>query len=298
MTVRVFVLGHRGMLGHVVARLAAERGYATLTSDARYGGGARDPLVEAVRASRAQIVLNCLGCTPMRSAADWALTVANALFPLHLAARLTPDQYLVHASTDCVFDGTRGGYRVDDARDARDAYGFSKLLGEAALQRPNVTIIRTSIVGPNPAAARGLMAWFLTQPPAVEVPGYINHRWNGVTTLDWAHFALALGEERLAGAPSEPAIAQPAIAQPAIVQPAIVQPATVQPATVQPATEVITKYELLCALRDTFAPGRRVRPVAAATAIDRSLIPTHARAPIAAQLDQLRAWYPMERSQA
>jgi dTDP-4-dehydrorhamnose reductase len=275
MTVRVFVLGHRGMLGHVVARLAAERGYAALTSDARYGGGARDPLVEAVRASRAQVVFNCLGCTPMRSAADWALTVANALFPLHLAARLLPDQHLIHASTDCVFDGTRGGYRVDDAWDAKDAYGFSKLLGEAALQRPNVSIIRTSIVGPNPAAARGLMAWFLTQPPAVEVPGYINHRWNGVTTLDWAEFALARAEERIAGAPAASA-----------------------PEIVQPATDVITKYELLCALRDTFAPGRRVRPVAAAAAIDRSLIPTHARAPIAAQLAHLRAWYPMETPQA
>jgi dTDP-4-dehydrorhamnose reductase len=164
---------------------------------------------------------------------------------------------------------------VDDAWDAKDAYGFSKLLGEAALQRPNVSIIRTSIVGPNPAAARGLMAWFLTQPPAVEVPGYINHRWNGVTTLDWAEFALARAEERIAGAPAASA-----------------------PEIVQPATDVITKYELLCALRDTFAPGRRVRPVAAAAAIDRSLIPTHARAPIAAQLAHLRAWYPMETPQA
>jgi dTDP-4-dehydrorhamnose reductase len=269
---RVFILGHRGMLGHVVARRAAERGYVVVTTDARFGGGARDPLLEAARGSEADVVLNCLGCTPSRSSDLWTLTVANALFPLHLAAQLRPAQYLIHASTDCVFAGARGQYTIDSPRDAVDPYGFSKLLGEEIQRRPNTTVVRTSIVGPNPAAPRGLMAWFLAQPESVDVPGYVNHRWNGMTTLDWADFALDLADARIA------------------------QPSRSAAAVMQPATEVVTKYELLCTIRDVAAPTRRVRPVSAAAAIDRSLVPTDARGPIREQLERLVEWYPLERA--
>ena len=38
---RVFVLGHRGMLGHVVSRYAAEAGWEVLTSSVRYGASPR-----------------------------------------------------------------------------------------------------------------------------------------------------------------------------------------------------------------------------------------------------------------
>jgi dTDP-4-dehydrorhamnose reductase len=266
-TRRAFVLGHRGMLGHVAARRAVERGYALITSEERFTGRSRDALVEAVRASHADVVLNCLGCTPARSLDPWEHTLANALLPLQLGIRIRPDQLLVHASTDCVFVGTRGGYAVGDERDATDPYGFSKALGEEVARRPNVVVMRTSIVGPNPAAPRGLMAWFLAQPETVDVPGYANHRWNGITTLDWADLALDLAETALTG--------------------------TRQPAIVQPATGVITKYQLLCALRDAAAPKRRVHPVAAPGAVDRSLIPTMLRPPIDEQLERLRAWYPL-----
>src|SRR5580704_19372743 len=64
---RVFVLGHRGMLGHVVARYAAEAGCTVLTSDARYTASPRDALVEEVRESDASAVINCLGLTKQRS---------------------------------------------------------------------------------------------------------------------------------------------------------------------------------------------------------------------------------------
>ena len=271
MSRRVFILGHRGMLGHVVARRAAERGYVVITTDARFGGGAHDPVIEAARGLDADVVLNCLGCTPSRSTDLWTLMVANALFPLHLAAQLRPTQYLIHASTDCVFAGARGQYTTDSPRDAVDSYGFSKVLGEEIRRRPNTTVVRTSIIGPNPAAPRGLMAWFLAQPESVDVPGYVNHRWNGMTTLDWADFALDLADAWVAN-PSRPVSA-----------------------VVQPATAVVTKYELLCTLRDVAAPTRRVRPVSATAAIDRSLVPTDPRVPIREQLERLVEWYPLER---
>ena len=48
---KVFVLGHKGMLGHVVTAFLREAGHEVLTSDARYTGLPRDPLIGAARDS-------------------------------------------------------------------------------------------------------------------------------------------------------------------------------------------------------------------------------------------------------
>lgn len=262
-----FVLGHWGMLGHVVARLASEAGYDVVTSDERYRGAPRDALVEQVRESGAELVVNCLGLTKQRSDDRALLYLANATFPTHVATRLRPTQFLVHASTDCVFAGTRGGYRIDEEYSAVDAYGFSKALGEVVARWPNVTVIRVSVVGPDRANGHGLLEWFLQHAAGRDIPGYTNHRWNGITTLEWATLALAAADAHRRGAPV--------------------------PRIAQPGTTVVTKYELLCTFRDLFAPDRRVTMTETAQAVDRSLEPSDVRAPIRDQLERLAAWYPL-----
>lgn len=259
---RVFVLGHRGMLGHVVARAAAERGHEVVTSSERYAGSPRDPLIEAVRATRCPAVFNCLGSTKRREQDLPDLYLANAQLPAHLAARLHPDQHLVHASTDCVFDGQQGNYRVDDEPTAGDAYGFTKRLGEMIADRPNVSVIRVSIVGPDYRPhSRGLLAWFLDHSSTEPVPGYTNWRWNGITTLEWSDVAFEAIDRGSGGD------------------------------VVQPATVPISKYELLLKFRDAYRTKHEIAPVAAPSAIDRTLVPTEKRAPIDLQLKRLRDWY-------
>jgi dTDP-4-dehydrorhamnose reductase len=259
---RVFVLGHNGMLGHVVARAVAERGHEVVTSVERYGGSPRDPLIEAVRASRCAAVFNCLGSTKRREHDLPDLYLANAQLPAHLAARLHPEQHLVHASTDCVFDGQRGNYRVDDEPTAGDAYGFSKRLGEMISGQPNVTVIRVSIVGPDYRPhTRGLLAWFLDHPSNAPVPGYTNWRWNGITTLEWADVALDTIANEHRGL------------------------------VMQPTTQPISKYELLIKFRDAYRTSHEIAPVVAPQAIDRTLVPTEERSPIEQQLARLRDWY-------
>jgi dTDP-4-dehydrorhamnose reductase len=253
------------MLGHVVARFFTERGCAVVTSLARYTGEPRDALVEAARDSGADAVINCLGSTKRRGADRAELYGANALFPVHLAARLEPNQHLVHASTDCVFAGTRGDYRIDDELDAEDAYGFSKRLGEMIVWRPQVTVLRVSIVGPDPRPdGRGLLAWFLRQPTGTDVPGYTNHRWNGITTLEWAKLAHDVVVRRGRGESLPP--------------------------IVQPGTPPVTKYELLTLFRDVYRTAHRIAPVRTAETVDRTLVPTDMRLPIATQLAALHAW--------
>jgi dTDP-4-dehydrorhamnose reductase len=260
------------MLGHVVARTLAEHGMEVTTSDERYTGGPSDPLVEAARESGADVVVNCLGRIWQKSTDPRELATSNGLFPLHLVQRLRPGQHLVHASTDCVFAGARGGYRVDDERDAADDYGRSKILGEGVSRWPNATVIRVSIIGPDRgaegASGSGLLAWFLSRATDQPVPGYVNHRWNGVTTLEWARIALEVIARRAAG--------------------------ETLPSIVQPAASTVSKYELLCAIRDELGTGHRVVPAQAAEAVDRTLVPTMKRAPIRTQLRELAAWLAAE----
>jgi dTDP-4-dehydrorhamnose reductase len=264
---RAFVAGHRGMLGHVVARLLAERGVEVGTSEERYSGGPSDPLVEAARDSGAEVVVNCLGRIKQKSQDPRDLATANALFPLHLVQRLRRGQFLLHASSDCVFAGARGRYRVDDERDATDDYGRSKIIGEGVARWPDVSVIRVSIIGPErdrSTGGSGLLAWLLSRSTALPVPGYTNHLWNGITTLEWARVALELLERRAKG--------------------------EAPPSIVQPSGTTVSKYELLCAIRDAFGTGHRIVPTEAPERIDRTLSPTSQRRSIEEQLRELAVW--------
>ena len=95
---------------------------------------------------------------------------------------------LIHISSDCVFEGTRGKYVETDIPDALSYYGRSKALGEVTDTR-NLSI-RTSIVGPElKENGTGLFHWFMSQEDTVE--GYERVIWSGVTTLQLAKAVAA-----------------------------------------------------------------------------------------------------------
>lgn len=259
----VFVAGHRGMLGHMVSQHLEANGYAVRTSEARYGGGAADALVAAARATDARYVVNCIGRIWQKSMDRADLFLANALLPIHLAQRLRPEQHLFHASTDCVFAGTRGNYAVGDAPDAEDEYGVSKQLGEGVARWPNVSVLRVSIVGPDLGGGHGLLGWFLKQPEDRPVNGFVNHFWNGITTLEWARILVERIERIDRGEGHTPLS--------------------------QPGTTRVDKYTLLCAFRDAFGTRHEIRPVEAETRVDRTLVPTEVRGTIAEQLAMISA---------
>ncbi len=245
---RVFVLGHRGMLGHVVARYFAGLGHEVSTTEERYDGTSRAALIAAVTASRCDRIVNCIG---LASGAD--LMTINALLPHHLASVLRPGQVLVHASSDGVFSGDTGMYASTAPLDASDPYGISKRVGEPG--HPGAVVIRCSIVGPELGRAHSLLGWFLSGNEPVD--GYTNHRWNGITSLEWARLALALA----AG------VHQPACAAP------------------------VSKADLLEAFAAVFSHPRPVRRVSHERSIDRTLRPTVTCTPIVEQLGDLRSWY-------
>ena len=259
---KVFVTGHRGMLGHVAARYLSERGFDVVTSSARYDARPDDALLNDVRESGAAWVVNALGKIKQKCSAPEQLFQGNTIFPLHLRAALRPGQRLIHASTDCVFSGSVGNYPVEAAPDPSDEYGLSKWLGERVAEPGRAYVIRTSVIGPEPSTAAGLMSWFLTQQGTVN--GFVNHHWNGLTTLEWSKLCAEL----IAGEIAPPT-----------------------PLFHTGVTSVTSKYELLKGIADVWGHGVAVNPVQAHTTVDRSLALTLARPPLSQQLAELRHWY-------
>ncbi len=185
---KFLVLGHKGMLGQVVSKYFSQRNHEIVTTDIRFTEENLDVWTAFLRQHPEAIILNCIGRIKQKTEDTNDLLWANATLPLQIVNAKGNDQIYIHPSTDCIFDGnTTQPYAADALADALDAYGWSKRLGEVAVQyAPNSLVIRVSIIGPDHSATpKGLLGWFLSQPPQSTLRGFDNHLWNGITTLEW-----------------------------------------------------------------------------------------------------------------
>lgn len=250
------MLGHGGLLGHVVVRVMQEAGFEVYAASARYRGAALDPLVEAVLRVEPHAVINCAraGDEAPRSR---ELMQVNALLPLHMAAVLPSDCLFVHASSDAVAPGrpAKGwAEREDEA-----PYTLSKRLAECCLQLARAVILRCSVIGPEMGVPQSLMGKAIQSD---EVTGYIDHVWNGITSLTWARLAAKAVRGRL------------------------------PPGVHQPACEVpVTKAELLKSIATVYGRPANVHFMTSGCPVDRRLVPTLLTPPIEDQLRELRRWY-------
>lgn len=182
------MLGSGGMLGQMVSRHFGAR-HAVVEFNERYSNARRKSFIDAVLALAPDVVINCIGLIKQKSDDAAELYAVNAVLPFDLARALAPETLLVHPSTDCVFDGLASApYANDDPPDAGDDYGWSKALGECAVtsRRSGGCVVRVSIIGPDRRpSGKGLLAWFLSQADGSSVPGFADHFWNGITTLEW-----------------------------------------------------------------------------------------------------------------
>lgn len=199
---RVLVLGAGGMLGHKVLQtltsghtaIGTLRGSASddpyhripMFRDGDVVGGVHaddwSTVTGAIDATKPEVVVNCIGVIKHRDTGDDPIAniTVNALFPHRLAEHCgNLGLRMIHFSTDCVFNGRRGGYTEDDVSDAEDLYGRTKYLGEVA-DRAGVLTLRTSLVGRELTVFGSLLEWFLAQKGAVR--GFRKAAFSGVTT--------------------------------------------------------------------------------------------------------------------
>jgi dTDP-4-dehydrorhamnose reductase len=147
---RVLITGAAGMLGTDVQAAARDHDVVAL-SRTELDITDREQVTAAVADARADAIINCAAYTNVDGAeADPdAAGAVNATGPGLLAeAAAATGAWLVHVSTDYVFDGTKTTpYLESDPTGPRSVYGSTKLLGEraVAIAAPGRhTVVRTS----------------------------------------------------------------------------------------------------------------------------------------------------------
>ncbi len=187
---KIVILGSNGMLGQMVKKYFIGFGCEIFVFDYRINEETIFDIIARINDIEDAIVVNCIGKIKQKSNDTCELLWSNSILPLELSRSLKPTHFLIQPSTDCVFDGNSlGHYKVTDVNNAKDVYGWSKSLGEAALQqRPNTLIIRVSIIGPDEKSDKGLFSWFCSLSENSKINGFINHFWNGITTLEWCKY--------------------------------------------------------------------------------------------------------------
>jgi len=192
------------MLGHVLFEQFMKDGtidvYGTARSMEPLQGWVRDetrrrviPDVDAdkpgsiestVASVKPDMVVNCIGIIKQLPIANDPIPSIsiNSLLP-HRIAQICKSvgSRMIHISTDCVFDGKRGGYTDEEPSSADDYYGRTKSLGEVGYEDHCFTI-RTSIIGHELKTRLGLVDWFLGQ--SGKIRGFTNAIYTGFPTLE------------------------------------------------------------------------------------------------------------------
>jgi len=158
--VRLLVTGAAGMLGQDVVRAAEGRGH-DVSGLARGDLDITDAeaVTRAVTAVRPEAVVNCAAWTDVDGAESReaaALAVNGEGAGAVARAATEAGAFVVHVSTDYVFDGTAGAPYAEDAEtNPLSAYGRTKLAGERAVAGAGDghAIVRSSwlfgLAGPN-----------------------------------------------------------------------------------------------------------------------------------------------------
>ena len=177
----IYVLGSTGMMGRYLCSYFTQQGME-FTPVSRPTLDASDDMSISRFANRlcqGDVVINVIGVTnkKLEGVSHEYVHDVNTWFPIILAGYCADVKAkMYHISTDCVYNGSKGGYTERDKTNAKDLYGMSKRLGEP----PNCAVIRTSILGEG--ESREFLGWILNHKDS-KINGYINHLWSGVTCL-------------------------------------------------------------------------------------------------------------------
>ncbi len=110
--------------------------------------------------------------------------------------------YLVHISTDAIFDGEKGNYIEEDAPNPINIYGKTKLQAENTIKNigGKYCIIRTNIYGWNFQEKNSLAEWILEKlEKNEEILGFADIFFNPINTINLGAAILELCEKKYQG---------------------------------------------------------------------------------------------------
>jgi dTDP-4-dehydrorhamnose reductase len=170
---RVLVLGHKGMLGHMVYKyLSTKEDCELYTTDLRWPTEEfKDFIIDFWYGREGTYIINCIGAIHQRTNEFDVNTDLPIWLDDNIDYNLSGCK-VIHPGTDC---------EMDD-----DDYGNSKRKAAEYLKETGcmTKIIKTSIIGPELTSKVSLLDWFLDC--GNEVSGYSEAYWNGNTTFQWA----------------------------------------------------------------------------------------------------------------
>jgi|YelNatPaOPRAMG01_1025707.scaffolds.fasta_scaffold01739_9 dTDP-4-dehydrorhamnose reductase len=218
---KILILGASGMLGSMVYKYFREKKFFLTKGTVRNKNdfsfdsssiyhfvideNVYSQLLSIVNDFTPDYIINCTGiinkyCRNDNPAGIKRAIRVNAYFPHELTDfcnQYLPDTMIIQIATDCVFDGSKGNYSEDSLHNATDVYGKTKSLGEVISK--NFLNVRCSIIGPEIKNKNSLLEWFLSHPNGSIITGYAHHKWNGVTTLQFAKYCEELINKNLIG---------------------------------------------------------------------------------------------------
>jgi len=202
-TQRVLVIGSTGMLGGTLYQTLAGSDLKVLEASRSRGlifdaeVELAEDLLRKAGLKSGDYVVNCVGLTKTHINEEKTDTIErairlNVLFPISLArAAEKLNLRVIQVATDCVFSGAEGKYFESSPHNAYDAYGKSKSLGEVKSER--VMHLRCSLVGPEGEGRQSLFfEWVRASEPESQIKGYVNHHWNGLTSLAFAKIVAGI----------------------------------------------------------------------------------------------------------
>jgi dTDP-4-dehydrorhamnose reductase len=168
---RILILGHTGMLGHMVHKYFSTKPVNVEVIEHRWPSRG---FKESMKDYDGDFIINCIG----------AIHQKTKNFDINWELPIFLDFYtkckIIHPGTDC---------EMDD-----DQYGKSKRIARNFIinDSRNTKSLKTSIIGPEISSDASLMGWFLSNKDHESVYGYSKCYWNGNTTLTWAEKAYDL----------------------------------------------------------------------------------------------------------
>ena len=189
------------MLGHMVNSVLIKEKYNVFVTNRHKLSSQNQPTIDLnfsdlgnpnslEKISNFDFIVNCVGVIKPRIKESDSSSVLNAIYINSYLPHLIQNYIsqsstnVIQIATDCVYSGSHGPYLEKSLHDANDVYGKSKSLGEVS--SPNFMNLRCSIIGPELKSKSSLLEWVINQPAETHLNGFVDHIWNGVTTLAFA----------------------------------------------------------------------------------------------------------------
>ncbi len=212
---KILITGGSGLLGSNIAKLATSKFdvYATYNKNEVSMKNVRffqidltkkEQLVKIERI-KCHFIIHCVALTNV----DYCERHPNEAYNQNVSASINIAEvankigaYLIHISTDSVFDGTKRNYKEDDIPNPINTYGKTKLEAEQKVSalHSRSCIVRTNIYGWNTTDKFSLAEWMLNKLTNNErLPALKDIYFSPILVNDLADALLKLQEKRYEG---------------------------------------------------------------------------------------------------